>query len=149
MITQRSHGLFSMVTTVQIVIAIALYWGMFLLFQHVYRPFALPERYLFYFVLMGMGLLLEAVYRYKGDVNLLSKDIFAKHRTAVVQTLTAITAIVVFLVATKDQSISRLFLFCFAVALYAAVFATNCVLPGWFARRTFRGLNSENTLLIG
>src|ERR1043166_267525 len=141
MITQRNHGLFSLVTTLQVFAAIVLYWGMFVLFHHVYRHFLFPERYVFYFGLMVMGLLLEAVYRYKGDASLLRKDIFDKHRVAVVQTLAAITAIVVFLVATKDQSISRLFLFCYAVALYGVMFLSGAMLPGWLARRTFRGLN--------
>ncbi|HWN93621.1 MAG TPA: exopolysaccharide biosynthesis polyprenyl glycosylphosphotransferase [Methylomirabilota bacterium] len=149
MITQRNHGLFSLVTAAQLLVAVALYWGMFFLFNNVYRPVAFPERYVFYFALMSMGLLLEAVYRYKGDGNLLRKDIFAKHRIAVVQTLAAIIAIFIFLVATKDQAISRLFLFCFAVALYGAMLVSATVLPGWFARRTFHGLNAENTLLIG
>src|SRR5829696_1537840 len=118
MITQRNHGLFSLVTMLQMLVAIAIYWGMYWLFNNTYRPVALPERHIFYFGLMSMGLLLEAVHRYKSDATLLRKDIFAKHRIAVVQTLAAITAIIVFLVATKDQSISRLFLFCFAIALY-------------------------------
>lgn len=138
-----------MVMVAQMLIAIALYWGMFLLFNNAYRPVLYPDRYIFYFALMTMGLLLEAVNRYKGDANLLRKDIFDKHRTAMVQTLTGITAIIVFLVATKDQSISRLFLFCFAVALYVAMLLSGAMLPGWLARRTFRGVNAENTLLIG
>ena len=149
MITQRNHGLFSLVTMLQMLVAIALYWGMYLLFNHTYRRVALPERYVFYFGLMAMGLLLEAVHRYKSDANLLRKDIFAKHRVAIVQTLTAITAIVVFLVATKDQTISRLFLFCFSIALYGTMVVTGTILPGWLARRTFGGVNQENTLLIG
>src|SRR5436853_106890 len=149
MITQRNHGLFSLVTTLQVLAAIALYWGMFLLFDQAYRRFLLPERYVFYFGLMVMGLLLEAVYRYKGDANLLRKDIFDKHRIAVVQTLSAIVAIVIFLVATKDQSISRLFLFCFAVALYGVMLLSGAMFPGWLARQTFHGENEENTLLVG
>ena len=149
MITQRSHGLFSLVTMAQIAVAVVLYWGMFVLFNHTYRRLAFPERYVFYFGLMVMGLLLEAVYRYKGDGNLLRKDIFTKHRIAVVQTLTVVTAIVIFLVATKDQTISRMFLFCFAVALYAAMLLSGAMLPAWLARRTFRGLNEEKTLLVG
>lgn len=149
MITQRNHGLFSLVTAFQIGVAITLYWAMFLLFNKVYRPVAMPERYFFYFALMVMGLLLHAVYRYKSDASLLRKDIFAKHRTAVLQTLFALTAIVVFLVATKDGSISRLFLFCFSVALYAALFLTGTVFPAWLARFTFSGSNQERTLLVG
>ena len=149
MITQRNHGLFSLVMMAQIGVAVAIYWGMFVLFDYAYRRFLFPERYVFYFGLMLMGLLLEAVYRYKGDASLLRKDIFAKHRIAIVQTLAAITAIVIFLVATKDSSISRLFLFCFSIALYGALFLTGTMLPGWLARRTFRGLNEENTLLVG
>lgn len=149
MITQRNHGLFSLVTSAQIAVAIALYWGMFLLFNETYRRFLLPERYVFYFGLMIMGLLLEAVYRYKGDASLLRKDIFAKHRIAIVQTLAAITSIVVFLVATKDHGISRMFLFCFSVALYGAMLVTGTMLPGWLARRTLHGVNAENTLLVG
>ena len=133
----------------QVLAAIAIYWGMFFLFNHAYRKFALPERYGFYFGLMVMGLLLEAVYRYKSDVSLLRKDIFSKHRVAVVQTLSAITAIVIFLVATKDQTISRLFLFCFSIALYGTLLLSGAMLPGWLARRTFRGVNEENTLLVG
>jgi exopolysaccharide biosynthesis polyprenyl glycosylphosphotransferase len=149
MITQRNHGLFSLVTMTQVAVAVGIYWGLFLLFEHAYRHFLYPERYVFYFGLMTMGLLLEAVWRYKGDANLLRKDIFAKHRIAILQTLTAITAIVIFLVASKDQSISRLFLFCFAIALYGSMLVTGVMLPGWLARRTFRGLNAENTLLVG
>jgi len=149
MITQRNHGLFSLVTTLQVLAAISIYWGMFLFFDHAYRRVALPERYIFYFGLMVMGLLLEAVYRYKGDANLLRKDIFNKHRIAVVQTLSAIVAIVIFLVATKDQTISRLFLFCFAVALYGVLFVSGTIFPGWLARQTFRGLDQEKTLLVG
>lgn len=149
MITQRNHGLFSLVTTLQVLTAIGLFWGMYWLFNEAYRRFLYPERYVFYFGLMVMGLLLEAAYRYKGDANLLRKDIFAKHRVAVLQTLFAISAIIMFLVATKDHSISRLFLFCFAVALYGSLFLTGTMLPGWLARRTFRGLNAENTLLVG
>jgi exopolysaccharide biosynthesis polyprenyl glycosylphosphotransferase len=149
MITQRNHGLFSLVTMVQVGAAIALYWGMYFLFNHTNWRAVYPDRYIFYFALMTMGLLLEAVNRYKGDANLLRKDIFAKHRIAVVQTLAAITAIVAFLVATKDQSISRLFLFCFAIALYGTMLLSGTILPGWLARRTFRGINAENTLLIG
>jgi exopolysaccharide biosynthesis polyprenyl glycosylphosphotransferase len=149
MITQRNHGLFSLVMLAQLGLAVALYWGMFLLFDNAYRRFLMPERYVFYFGLMLMGLLLEAVYRYKGDAGLLRKDVFQKHRIAMVQTLFAISAIVVFLVATKDQSISRLFLFCFAVALYATMLLSGTILPAWLARRTFRGLNAENTLLVG
>lgn len=149
MITHRSHGLFSLVKAIQVCLAVALYWGMFHLFDNAWRRVASPERYVFYFALMVMGLLLEAVYRYKGDATLLRKDIFAKHRTAVLQTLCAITAIVLFIVGSKDQSISRLFLFCFAVALYAVLFVSGTVLPGWLARRTFRGVNEERTLLVG
>lgn len=149
MITQRNHGLFCLVTAVQITTVIVVYWAMFLLFNGVYRRVALPERYLFYFALMVMGLLLEAVYRYRSDASLLRKDIFEKHRSAVLQTLSAVTAIVVFLVATKDGTISRLFLFCFSVALYALLFVTGTILPGWLARRTFRGINEERTLLVG
>src|ERR1044071_413444 len=107
MITHRSHGLFSLVKAIQVFLAIALYWGMFHLFDNAWRKVASPERYFFYFALMVMGLLIEAVYRNKGDASLLRKDIFAKHRTAVLQTLSAITAIVIFLVASKDHSISR------------------------------------------
>lgn len=149
MITQRNHGLFSLVTGIQMALAVALYWGMFALFNSVYRKFLLPERYVFYFALMIMGLLVEAVSRYKSDASLLRKDIFEKHRIAVVQTLAAITAIVIFLVASKDQSISRLFLFCFSVALYGLLFVSGTILPGWLARQTFRGLNAEKTLLVG
>ena len=149
MITQRNHGLFSLVTTLQVFAAVALYITMYFLFDNVYRRFLFPERHVFYFGLMVMGLLLEAMYRYKSDASLLRKDIFAKHRIAVIQTLFAISAIVAFLVATKDHSISRLFLFCFSVALYGTLFLTGVMLPGWLARRTFRGLNAENTLLVG
>jgi exopolysaccharide biosynthesis polyprenyl glycosylphosphotransferase len=148
MITQRNHGLFSLVTMVQVTVAVALYWCLFLVFNSTGR-FPFPERYSFYFGLMLMGLLMEAVYRYKGDASLLRKDIFLKHRVAMVQTLAAITAIIVFLVAAKDQTISRLFLFCFAVALYTAMLVTGAILPGWLARRTLQGVNAEKTLLVG
>ena len=108
-----------------------------------------PERYLIYFFIIVMALAMEALYRYKTDTSLLRKSTLEKHRTAIGQTLASSAAVLAFLVATKDQSISRLFLLCFSVALYGVLFSTACVLPGTLARFTFSGINQEITLLIG
>ena len=149
MITQRNHGLFSLVAMSQILLAVVLFWVLVLVFSLSPAGIAGPERYLIYFFIIVMALAMEALYRYKTDTSLLRKSTLEKHRTAIGQTLASSAAVLAFLVATKDQSISRLFLLCFSVALYGVLFSTACVLPGTLARFTFSGINQEITLLLG
>ncbi len=92
---------------------------------------------------------MEALYRYKTDTSLLRKSTLEKHRTAIGQTLAAAAGILAFLVATKDQTISRVFMLCFSLALYEVLFASACGLPRALARFTFSGMSKEIALLIG
>ena len=108
-----------------------------------------PERYLIYFFIMVMALCMEALYRYKTDTSLLRKSTLEKHRTAIGQTLAAAAGILAFLVATKDQTISRVFMLCFSLALCGVLFASACGVPRALARFTFSGINKEITPLIG
>jgi len=55
----------------------------------------------------------------------------------------------IFLVASKDVTVSRLFLFTFAPAVYLVLLLTNAVFPRWLAAQLFSGQASAKTLLLG
>ena len=55
----------------------------------------------------------------------------------------------IFLVASKDVAVSRLFLFTFAPAAYLLLLLTNAVFPRWMASWLFNGRSCAKTLLLG
>ena len=58
-------------------------------------------------------------------------------------------ALFLLLVITKDRFLSRVFLMSFVPAMSLMLLWTNHRLPGYLARRFFRGARSERTLLVG
>jgi putative colanic acid biosynthesis UDP-glucose lipid carrier transferase len=63
------------------------------------------------------------------------------------QTIASIGLLVLYLIATKDGFISRIFFFNFVPWLYVALLFSHDYLPGILARRIFR--REEKTLLVG
>lgn len=149
MITQRTRGLYTLLVALQILFVTLAYWGHFFLIVTLYSEAAARERYWIYYFLVIMALVIHALYHVENRAGPISRGFFAQHRTVLGQTLTAATVIALFLVASKDQIISRVFLFSFSFILYAVLFLTNALLPPILRRLTFTRRRQEVTLLVG
>src|SRR5262249_5574540 len=77
----------------------------------------------------------------------LQSELLRQHRLALRQTLASIGVLVLYLIATKDGFISRVFFFNFIPWLYIALLFSHHFLPDYLARRMFR--REERTLLVG
>jgi len=65
------------------------------------------------------------------------------------QALIVFSAIPIFIVASKDQSVSRLFLFTYFPLLYCVLLLTNKRLPSVLARHIFGGQRLQPTIVLG
>lgn len=149
LVTQRIRGLFMMFAGCQIILAGILFWLHYVVVGSVHAEAAEPERYWIYCLLMLGGILLESLVRYQQQASLLNLTFAECHRISLQQVATAGFLVTFFLVATKDQVISRVFLFSYAVELYVVMLATGYGLPHRLAKWTFRRSRKDNTLLVG
>jgi exopolysaccharide biosynthesis polyprenyl glycosylphosphotransferase len=79
----------------------------------------------------------------------LSCDAWSNHRVAFINSSAVGVAILLVLVATKDLTISRAFLFTFLPSLYAVFFFCHRFVPGVLLRRFFRRHYVQRALLVG
>jgi hypothetical protein len=103
-----------------------------------------------YSLYAGIGiaaLLLRAAYKANEDAARLSGLFMGRLRLAGSQTLFVGTVVVFFLVATKDQDISRVFLFSWLPVFYATLVATNLVMPHFVLPIAFGEGNRQKFLL--
>ena len=125
MITQRTRGLYTLLVSLQILFVTVAFWAHFFLVVTLYSEAAVPERYWIYYFLVVMTLLIDALNHYETRTSALARSALNRHRTVMTQTLSVAAVIALFLVASKDHSISRVFLFSFSFVLYAVLFSTN------------------------
>jgi putative colanic acid biosynthesis UDP-glucose lipid carrier transferase len=88
---------------------------------------------------------LEALSRSKH--YFLQDELLRPHRLSLRQTIASIGLLVLYLVATKDAFISRIFFFNFVPWLYVVLLFSHYYLPSLLARGIFR--REEKTLLVG
>src|SRR4030095_1975867 len=151
MLTQRSEGLRRLLLICQIWITAGLFWiGVWVMVKF-YSPGGelTWRRYSIYCVLLVLGLTLEYLGRDSSRDYPLQSDLLREHRVSFRQTVTAIGTLRIFLIATKDGFISRVFLFNFVPCFYFALLFSHHYLPAFLARRFFKGICTEKTLLIG
>jgi putative colanic acid biosynthesis UDP-glucose lipid carrier transferase len=72
-----------------------------------------------------------------------------QHRLSLRQTIASTGLLVLYLIATKDAFISRIFFFNFVPWLYVALLFSHYYLPPLLARGIFTRLREEKTLLVG
>src|SRR5438876_11992849 len=117
MITQRTRGLYTLLVSLQILFVTVAFWAHFFLVVTLYSEAAVPERYWIYYFLVVMTLLIDALNHYEARTSALARSALNRHRTVMTQTLSVAAVIALFLVASKDHSISRVFLFSFSFVL--------------------------------
>src|SRR5260370_23928861 len=95
--------------------------------------------------MLVLGLTLETLRRSKNFF--LQNELLRPHRLSLRQTTVSVGLLVLYLVATKDAFISRVFLFNFVPWLYIALLFSHYYLPGLLAWGIFR--REDKTILVG
>jgi exopolysaccharide biosynthesis polyprenyl glycosylphosphotransferase len=148
MVTQRTEGLYRLFVLCQIVIVALLFWFGVWVMVTFYAPAVANltwRRYSIYCGALVLGMALEALSRSRND--LWRDELLRPHRLSLRQTIAGVGLLVIYLVATKDAFISRIFFFNFVPWLYVALLFSHHYLPGVLARGVFR--REEKTLLVG
>jgi len=148
MISHRSSGLYALHTIGQIGVAALLFWGWLGLFDKLYKPPQIPiDRYIVYCALSVAALAARAAIFATVQSRTLRQRLAQRLRMALKQTIWVAAAVFLFVVAAKDKSISRVFLFSWLPVMYASLAATNALLPAWLAKTIFKGRRVERTLV--
>lgn len=147
MVTQRTEGLYRLFLLCQIVIVAGLFWLGVWIMVTFYSPSAelTWRRYGIYCGMLVLGMLLEAFTRSKN--YFLQNELLRPHRLSLRQTVASVGLLVVYLIATKDAFISRVFFFNFVPWLYVSLLFSHYYLPSILARGIFR--REDKTLLVG
>ena len=147
MVTQRTEGLYRLFLFCQIVIVAGLFWLGVWIMVSFYSPSAelTWRRYSIYCGMLVLGMLLEAFTRSKN--YFLQNELLRPHRLSLRQTISSVGLLVVYLIATKDAFISRVFFFNFVPWLYVSLLFSHYYLPSILARGIFR--REDKTLLVG
>lgn len=153
MIAPRTKGRVYVQSLLDAAIAFALFWlclGVFVLL-HPSEPWFYPEffdRYLVYSVLAFGVIVFQGARSVYSNPRWWAPNLKESHRLSLNQVFNVAVAISLFLVATKDKSISRLFLFSWLPLLYVALFAANRFLPAKIGERFYKG-RPERTIFVG
>jgi putative colanic acid biosynthesis UDP-glucose lipid carrier transferase len=151
MVTQRTEGLYRLFLLFQILLVAAVFWlGVWIMVTFYSEGAELTwRRYPIYCVVLLFGMTLESLARDGSKNFFLQTELLLQHRLALRQTLASTGALVVYLVATHDTFISRVFFFNFVPWLYVALLFSHHYLPSLLARNIFKNERVERTLLIG
>ena len=151
MVTQRTEGLYRLFLLCQIVLVAALFWfGVWIMVTFYSEGADLTwRRYSIYCVLLVLGMTIESLSRDGSKNYFLQNELLRQHRLSLRQTFASTGTLVLYLIATQDTFISRLFFFNFVPWLYVALLFSHHYLPSFLARGIFKNERVEKTLLIG
>ncbi len=151
MLTQRSEGLRRLFLLCQIAIVAAFFWlGVWVMITFYSERGDLTwPRYTIYCVLLVLGMTFEFLGRDNSRDYILQHELLRQHRLTLRQIIFSVGTLVLYLIATKDGFISRVFLFNLIPWLYVALLFSHHYLPPFLSRRIFTGIREEKTLLVG
>src|SRR5437763_15634989 len=151
MLTQRADGHRRLLLICQIWITAGLFWlGVWVMVKFYSPSGELTWRLLIIvWWLLVLRLTLEYLGRDSARDYPLQTDLLREHRVSLRQAIASIGTLVIYLIATKDGFISRVFLFNFVPCFYLALLFSHHYLPPFLARRFFKGIRAEKTLLVG
>jgi exopolysaccharide biosynthesis polyprenyl glycosylphosphotransferase len=147
MVSQRTEGLYRLFLLCQILMVSVLFWFGVWIMVTFYSPSAglTWRRYSIYCGMLVFGMLIEASTRSKN--HFLQNELLRPHRLSLRQTIASVGVLLLYLFATKDAFISRVFFFNFVPWLYVALLFSHYYLPSLLARGIFR--REERTVLVG
>ncbi len=147
MLSHRVQGFSKLHLAIQIVFLSVTFWGLF--FFMLVVPVKLGtdswRHYCSYFVLAVIALLVSEKYQNPDSPDQSWDQIQGR---SLRQTFSITTVLMFFLVATRDATISRVFLFTLLPCIYATLLATNKFIPDWLSRYIFQG-RQQQLLLVG
>jgi exopolysaccharide biosynthesis polyprenyl glycosylphosphotransferase len=149
MISHRVRGLALLHGLLQTLLLLALFWIWMVVFTLFLDQRFLREQYITYAIVLVVTALLDLGRSKLARNDLLHLDVIRNHSLSIRQAAVIIGGLLLFLVASKDNSISRLFLFTFAPAAYTLLLCTNVLCPRWLASLLFTGGSSAKTLILG
>ena len=152
MVTQRTQGLYRVFLLCQIVlVALLFFFGVWVMVTF-YSPGGAEwtwRRYSMYCGLLVLGMTIESLSRDGSKNYFLQNELLRQHRLSLRQTFASVGTLVLYLIATKDAFISRIFFFNFVPWLYVVLLFSHHYLPSFLARKIFTGSREEKTLLVG
>jgi putative colanic acid biosynthesis UDP-glucose lipid carrier transferase len=151
MITHRSRGLYALHASTQAVLALVLFWTLALVLSPLLDiiTFARLDRYVIYSLVISAAVAAYALRAEQKKKSLLHIGTVGSLRLALRQVFMALTALLLFLFATKDAAISRIFLSCYIPVLWLGLAVSNRLIPRTLAGVFFEGSRAEGALLMG
>lgn len=150
MISNRVRGLSVLHGFLQAIMLMLFFWlwmAMGACFSH--DNVFLTQQYFIYSIVLASARMIDLGRSKQERKNLLHLDIIRNHSMSIRQAAAVVGGLLIFLVASKDVGMSRLFLFSFAPAAYLLLLLTNAVFPRRLASWLFSGRHRANTLLLG
>ncbi len=150
MISERQRGFYSIYVGIQgclISISFVLCFFVFEIFYHKNLTGGLSNYVIYLVVLLG-ALFVTSAINASSDQPLLLGKAYRRFGTGMRQAFIVAAALVFFTVATKDQSISRVFLFTYIPVFCTMLALCNAFLPRWLLSRIFKGGANEKCLLV-
>ena len=148
MIHPRVRGLSLLHIGVQALLSVLVFWLWVFCYLVLFRDETpVWDRYIIYSVLVAAAFVVNLVRANLTDLNVLHLDLLGTHRVTIRQIFHILIVVLVYLVGSKDLTISRLFLGTYLVPLYLTLFFTNRFLPSSLARLFFRGRRIQRTAL--
>ena len=135
----------------QVVAASVLFWlWTLVVFNRVTGTAAVTYRsYFVYWLLVSIGLVLDSMRTHQAKTDLLNLDFIRNCGLSFRQTVTVLTVLLIYLVASKDHAISRTFLFTFIPILFFLCLYSNGIYPRLLANWVFSGRYLQNTVMLG
>lgn len=150
MTKQRLKGLNDVHFLVQVLLLVPLFWIYVLVFASLHSHGVFSVRhYILYQVLLLGGLVLHRLSLGEKSINALDGHFGTCHQLALRQTLFGGMVLTGYLVATRDFTISRAFLFSFLPLLYLLLLCSYRWLMRPLATQIFNDKREQRTLLVG
>jgi putative colanic acid biosynthesis UDP-glucose lipid carrier transferase len=146
MVSYRTRGVFSLSLSIE-VIAVTLAFWLWLPISHGQLTYSLAlhaQSYAVYNAMLVLGILAGS----KAS-NILKDDFWHSSRNALRQCFYGFAFLFIFVIGSKDQTISRVFIFSLMPVVYVTLAVCNRFLPPFIAKRTFRGSHQERLILVG
>ena len=151
MFKTRIVGIYQTLTVLEILLSQALYWLALGLFRKYYTGgfyFDLDAYVSCAFILfISMGILF-----WKTDfqqVGMISPSFTHSYRWSFNRALAGLVSILLYLFITKNETVSRAFMFTHFGLQFVTIFLSHRYFPEFFANLSFKGRRSQNALLIG
>jgi exopolysaccharide biosynthesis polyprenyl glycosylphosphotransferase len=149
-ISPRTNGLFAIHRILQAILVMLLYWIVLFLFSLRVEPDnkIQIDRYWIYSLLGTAALVVQAISTPISKRNLIQTKASERLNNSLTQIGWIAAAIFLYLVATKDKNISRLFLFTWLFLSLGIIALTNQRLQFWIAPKIFKNNYRDDTILL-